>query len=151
MGQSLETQGEVALASIASEIVNVSCAAPDRTEACGRFVFNPATGALEITPAYRDKPAKEVMRELRRTKLRLYFMFARLYCLKFALQSRSAVLRLLRKAVRNFSYLVVKVVEQSHLDFQTGHYGRKQSGTDHGRATLQNREDARRPRRGDCA
>jgi len=53
----LETQGEVALTFIAPEIVNVSCAAPDRTEACGRFVFNPATGALEIAPAYRDKPA----------------------------------------------------------------------------------------------
>jgi hypothetical protein len=90
----------------------VSCAAPDRTEACGSFVFNPATGALEIAPAYWDKAANALMRELRRTKLRLYFMFARLYCLKFALQSRSAVLRLLRKAVRDFSYLVVKDLEQ---------------------------------------
>jgi hypothetical protein len=90
MDQSLETQGEVALTSIAPEIVNVSCAAPDRTEACGSIVFNPATRALEIAPAYRDKAAKAVMRELRRTKLRLYFTFARLYCLKFALQSRSA-------------------------------------------------------------
>ncbi len=35
-----------------------------------------------------------------------------LYCLKFALQSCSAVLRLLRKAVRDFSYLVVKDLEQ---------------------------------------
>ena len=104
----LETQGEVALTSIAPEIVNVSCAAPDRTEACGRFVFNPATGALEFAPAYREKAAKAVMRDLRRTKLRVYFMFARLYCLKFALQSRSAVLRLLRKAARDFSYLIVK-------------------------------------------
>jgi hypothetical protein len=108
MGQSSETQGEVAMTSIAPEIVNVSCAATDRTEACGRFVFNPAAGALEIAPAYRDKAAKEVMRDLRRTKLRVYFMFARLYCLKFALQSRSAVLRLLRKAARDFSYLIVK-------------------------------------------
>src|SRR5262249_3677144 len=114
----METQREVALTSIAPEIVNLSCAAPDRTEACGRLVFNPATGALEIGPAYRDKPAKAVMRDLRRTKLRLYFMFARLYCLKFALQSRSAVLRLLHKAARDFPYLVVKDVEQSQLDFQ---------------------------------
>ena len=90
----------------------MSCAAPDRTEACGRFVFDPATRALEIAPAYRDKAAKAVMRELRRTKLRPYFMFARLYGHKFALQSRSAVLRLLRKAVRDFSYLVVKDLEQ---------------------------------------
>jgi hypothetical protein len=71
-----------------------------------------------MAPAYWDKAAHALMRELRRTKLRLYFMFARLYCLKFALQSRSAVLRLLRKAVRDFSYLVVKDVEQSHLEFQ---------------------------------
>ena len=78
MDQSLETQGEVALTPIAPEIVNVSCAAPDRTKACGRLVFNPATRALEIARAYRDKAAKAVMRELRRTKLRLYFMFARL-------------------------------------------------------------------------
>jgi hypothetical protein len=112
MDQSLETQGEVALTSIAPEIINVNCAAPDRTEACGSFVFNPATRALEIAPAYWDKAANALMRELRRTKLRLYFMFARLYCLKFALQSRSAVLRLLRKAVRDFSYLVVKDLEQ---------------------------------------
>ena len=96
----------------------MNCATPDRTEACGRFVFNPATGALEIAPAYRDKAAKALMRELRRMKLRLYFIFARLYCLKFALQSRSAVLRLLRKAARDFSYLVVKDVEQSHFEFQ---------------------------------
>jgi hypothetical protein len=86
----------------------VSCAAPDRTEACGRFVFNPATGALKVAPSYRGKAAKALMRELRRTKLRLYFTFARLYCRKFALQSRSAVLRLLRKAARDFSYLIVK-------------------------------------------
>jgi hypothetical protein len=124
MGQSSETQGEVALTSIAPEIVNVNCAAPDRTEACGRFVFDPAPRALEIAPAYRDKAAKALMRELRRMKLRPYFMFARLYRLKFALQSRSAVLRLLRKAARDFSYLVVKDVEQSHLDFQTGHWER---------------------------
>jgi hypothetical protein len=110
--QSSETQREVALTSIAPEIVNVNCAAPDRTEACGRFVFDPATRALEIAPAYRDKAAKAVMRELRRMKLHLYFMFARLYRLKFALQSRSAVLRLLRKAVCEFSYLVVKDLEQ---------------------------------------
>jgi hypothetical protein len=108
MRQSLETQGEVALTSVAPEIVNVNCATPDRTEACCRFVFNPATRALEIAPAYRDKAAKTLMHELRRTKLGLYFTFARLYCLKFALQSRSAVLRLLRKAARDFSYLVVK-------------------------------------------
>jgi len=63
---------------------------------------------IQIAPAYRDKAPKAVVRELRRTKLCLYFMFARLYCLKFALQSRSAVLRLLRKAARDFSYLVVK-------------------------------------------
>jgi hypothetical protein len=119
MDQSLETQGEVALTSIAPEIVNVNCAAPDRTQACGSFVFNPATRALEIAPAYWDKAANALMRELRRTKLRLYFMFARLYCLKFALQSRSAVLRLLRKAVRDFSYLVSKISSKSgHLDFQ---------------------------------
>ena len=117
-GSILETQGEVALTSTAPEIVNVSCAAPDRTEACRRFVFNPATGALEIGPAYRDKAAKAVMRDLRRTKLHPYFIFACLYCLKFALQSRNAVLRLLRKAARDFSYLVVKDVEQSHLEFQ---------------------------------
>jgi len=103
-----ETHGEVALTSIAPEIVNVNCAAPDRTKACGRFVFNPATRALEIATAYRDKAAKAVMRELRGTKLRLYFIFARLYCLKFALQNRSAVLRLLRKAARDFSYLAVE-------------------------------------------
>jgi hypothetical protein len=108
MAQSSETQREVALTSVAPEIVNVNCAAPDRTEACGRCVFDPATGALEIAPAYRDKAAKAVMRELRRTKLRLHFIFARLYCLKFALQSRSAVLRLLRKGARDFSYLIVK-------------------------------------------
>jgi hypothetical protein len=88
---------------IAPEIVNVSCAAPDRTEACGRFVLNPATGALEIARAYRDKAAKAVMRDLRRTKLRVYFVFARFYCLKFALQSRSPVLRLLRNTARDFS------------------------------------------------
>jgi hypothetical protein len=52
--------------------------ATDRTEACGRFVFNPATGALEIARAYRDKAAEAVMRDLRRTKLRVYFVFARL-------------------------------------------------------------------------
>jgi hypothetical protein len=75
----LRTQREVALTAIAPEIVNVSCAATDRTETCGRFVFNSATGALEIARAYRDKAAKAVMRDLRQTKLRVYFVFARLY------------------------------------------------------------------------
>jgi hypothetical protein len=84
-GSILRTQGEVALTSIAPEIVNVSCAAPDRTEACSRFVFNPATRALEIAPAYRDKAAKALMRELRRTKLRLYFTLR----VSIALSSRS--------------------------------------------------------------
>ena len=91
------------MTAIAPEIVNVSCAATDRTEACGRFVFNPATRALEIAPAHQDKAAKAVMRDLRRTKLRVYFVSARLYCLKFALQSRSTVLRLLRNAASDFS------------------------------------------------
>jgi hypothetical protein len=49
---------------IAPEIVNVNCAAPDRTEACGSFVFNP---------------------------VRLYFTFARLYCLKFALSDTTTL------------------------------------------------------------
>jgi hypothetical protein len=114
VGQSSETEREVALTSIAPEIVNVNCAAPDRTEACSGLVFDPATRTLEIAPAYRDKAAKAVMRDLRRTKLRPYFIFARLYRRKLALQSRSAVLRLLRKAARDFSYLVVKDVEQGH-------------------------------------
>jgi hypothetical protein len=144
MDQSLETQGEVALTSIAPEIVNVSCATPHGAEACGSFVFNPTTRALEIAPAYRDKATKAVMRELRRTKLGLYFAFARLYCLKFALQSRSAVLRLLRKAMRDFSYLVGKDVEQSHLEVpKPGHIVGNGPSTDHGRATLQNRENAK--------
>jgi hypothetical protein len=103
----------------------VSCAAPDRTEACGRFVFNPTTRALEIVPAHRDKAAKAVMRELRRTKLRLYFAFAGLYCLKFALQSCSAVLRLLRKAARDFSNLILK-----------DHGGSLANPADHGGATV---------------
>jgi hypothetical protein len=101
--QSLETQGEVAVTAIAAEIVKLSCAATDRTEACARFVFYPTTGALEIARAHWDKAAKAVMRDLRRTKLRVYFVSARLYCLKFALQSRSTVLRLLRNAASDFS------------------------------------------------
>jgi hypothetical protein len=50
MGQSLETQGEVALTSIAPEIVNVSCAAPDRTE-----VRSNANGTICFAHASRAK------------------------------------------------------------------------------------------------
>ena len=53
-------------------------------------MIDPATGALQLTPAYRDKCAKALMREVRRMKLRLYFTFARLYLQKFMLECRSA-------------------------------------------------------------
>jgi hypothetical protein len=66
---------------------------PDRTEACGRFVFNPTTGHWRSPPRIGTKPPTR--------------SFA-----SCAVQSRSAVLRLLRKAVGDFSYLVVKDLEQ---------------------------------------
>ena len=63
-----------------------------RVEGGSHFVVNPTTGALEISPAYRDEAVKAVMREVRRMKLRLYLTKASLYFELFCLKGRSAVL-----------------------------------------------------------
>ncbi len=55
-------------------------------------MIDPATGALQIRPEYRDKAAKALMRDVRRMKLRLKLQLLRLYFRKFALDLRSAIL-----------------------------------------------------------
>jgi|HubBroStandDraft_6_1064221.scaffolds.fasta_scaffold917104_2 hypothetical protein len=61
---------------IAPELVDTSRTPANWPQGCERFALNPATGALEMTPAYRDKAAKALMREVRRMKLGLKLTLA---------------------------------------------------------------------------
>jgi hypothetical protein len=65
-------------------------------ERASPFVFNPATGALEIAPAYRDKAAKALMGQVRRMKFRLYLVGVHLHFIQRLLKSKRAVLKILR-------------------------------------------------------
>jgi hypothetical protein len=86
-------QGDLSMAVGTAENIKPICAAPDWLKDCDRFVFDPTTGTVQIAPAYRDKFAKALIREVRRMKLRLYLTFARLYLQKFVLECRGATAR----------------------------------------------------------
>jgi hypothetical protein len=69
-------------------------AAPPGDQGSHRFAVNPATGALEVSTAQRDKAVKAIQREVRRMKLCMYLMKARLYTELFCLKARHLVSRL---------------------------------------------------------
>jgi hypothetical protein len=92
----LGVQSDSRSAIAALEIVDASDSATCRPEVCRHFVLNPANGALEISPALRNKALKALEREVRRMKLRLYVTFARLYLRKFVLQCSYATARVRR-------------------------------------------------------
>jgi hypothetical protein len=98
-------QSELGVAIGAFENIQASGATTDRPQAGHRFAVNPATGTLEIAPAYRDKAAKALIREVRRMKLRLYLTFARLYLQKFVLECRSATARVRSDFLRQIGQL----------------------------------------------
>jgi hypothetical protein len=74
---------------VASKLIDGFRAAADRPKAGDVFVVNPATGALEIAPAYRDKAAKALEREVCRGKRSLGGAFFRLYFRKLLLECRN--------------------------------------------------------------
>jgi hypothetical protein len=83
-----------------------SAGAPaDRPQGGSRFMVDPTTGALIVSPELDLKIRKAILREVRRMKLRLYYSLACLYLHKFALESQSALLRVERYLGSYFSDL----------------------------------------------
>jgi len=68
-------------------------------------MIDPATGALELHPAYRAKAAKALMREVHRMKFRLKLRLFGLYFRQFALDIRRARLLAESYFLCNFSNL----------------------------------------------
>jgi hypothetical protein len=64
------------------------------------FFFNPASGAVEVRPAHRDKVARSLARHARKMQRRLFIVQARLQIEYLALKSRYTVLVLLRNLMR---------------------------------------------------
>jgi hypothetical protein len=65
------------------------------------FFFNPASGAVEVRPAHRDKVARSLTRQANAMKRRLFLLQFRLQVEYFSLKARRAVLRLLRHFLRD--------------------------------------------------
>jgi hypothetical protein len=91
---------EFIMASATSEKIFVASAAANRDQSGSRFVFDPTTGALIVSPDLDLKICNAFTREVCRMKLRLYRGLAGLYLSKFALQSKDAVLCIARKFER---------------------------------------------------
>jgi hypothetical protein len=110
----LESQRKSFVAGVAAKIVGFLVAGAYRPKAGARFVVSPTTGALEIAPAYRDKAAKALMRNVRRMKFTLKLRLLGLYLGKFALNLRSAKLFTERNFLRNFNQLrlIVHVIHR---------------------------------------
>jgi hypothetical protein len=105
----LESQRKSFVAGVAAKIVGFLVARAYRPKAGARFVVSPTTGALEIAPAYRDKAAKALMRNVRRMKFTLKLRLLGLYLGKFALNLSSAKLITKRKFLRKFNQLRLMV------------------------------------------
>ena len=91
---------EFIMASATSEKIFVASAAANRDQSGSRFVFDPTTGALIVSPDLDLKICNAFTGEVCRMKLRLYRDLAGLYLSKFALQSKGAVLCIARKFER---------------------------------------------------
>jgi len=91
---------EFIMASVTSEKIFVASAAANRDKSGSRFVFDPTTGALIVSPDLDLKICNAFAREVCRMKLRLYRDLAGFYLSKFALQSKGAVLCIARKFER---------------------------------------------------
>lgn len=113
----LESQRKSFIAGVASKIVDLLGPAAYRPKGGARFVVNPTTGALEITPEYRDKAAKALMREVRRMKFRLKLRLLGFYFRQFALDVRSAILTAEGYILCNFNKLRLLV----HSSPRTSH------------------------------
>jgi hypothetical protein len=99
---SLEAQGDFKFEGVAPEKVFCAGAAPNGSEAGAHFVVNPATGALEIAPQYRDKARKAIMRKVRQMKFRLNLPFASLYFEKVMVEMGGLGLRISSELRRHF-------------------------------------------------
>jgi len=64
------------------------------------FFFNPASGAVEVRPAHRDKVARSLARHARKMKRSLFILQLRLQIQYCALKTRYAVLILFRNFLR---------------------------------------------------
>jgi hypothetical protein len=101
----LESQRKSFVANVASKIVGIFVATAYRPKVRDRFVVHPTTGAVELAPAYRDKAAKALMREVHRMQFRLKLRLFGLYCLQFMFELRRARLLVAGYFRRNFKDL----------------------------------------------
>lgn len=102
---SSQSQSEFGMAGVASKIFASPSPGTDWSQACKVSVIDPAAGALQLTPEFRDKAVKALMREVRRMKLRLQLTLALLYFRKFTLQCRGAATRAPRQYLGLLGYL----------------------------------------------
>jgi hypothetical protein len=102
---SSQTKFEFGITGVAPEDIMACSAAADWPQGCENSVVDPATGALQLTPAFRDKAAKALMREVRRMELRLQLTLALLHFRKLMLQCRSAASRVRRQYLGLLDYL----------------------------------------------
>lgn len=76
-----------------------------RRERRSGLVYNPATGALEVSADLRRKVRKAIAAELRAIKLRLYLHLTNLYFRKLLLAVKSAFLNVVSDLNRCLFYL----------------------------------------------
>ena len=98
MASSFEANGNVQSTGVTPEKVVSVGAAPDRNQGRFRFTFDPATGALVVSPDLDMKIRQAILGEARRVKYRLYLSLPLLHLEKLWLECASLSL----KAVSNF-------------------------------------------------
>jgi hypothetical protein len=101
----LESQRPSFIARFASKIIGLFVSSSDVPEVGDRFVVHPTTGTLELSPAYRDKAAKALMREVRRMQFHLKLRSFGLYFRQFMLDLARMRLLAIANFIRNFNDL----------------------------------------------
>lgn len=98
-----ERHGDFMPAGAATEKVLTISPSANRRESRSRFTFDPATGALIVSPDLDAKICKALRRDARRFQLSLFFRRFRLEGSYLTLQTRLALLRVDSKLFRNFA------------------------------------------------
>jgi hypothetical protein len=99
-------QFEIALAGLASKIVEAAIATAGRPQTSGHFIVYPATGALEIASPYRHEAAEALQRVVRSMKPSFYFDLCCLDCRELTLKVSNIVLRVHSQFCSYFDKLI---------------------------------------------
>jgi hypothetical protein len=99
-------QFEIALAGLTSKIVVAGIATAGRPKTGDHFVVYPATGALQITSAYRHETAEAPQRVVRSMKPSFDFDLCGLDCRELALKVSYLVLRVQSQFCSYFDKLI---------------------------------------------